>query len=136
MNQKEIKCPKCGSNQITANKKGNSIGKAVVGNLIIGPVGLLAGGIGSNKIIITCLACGNEFKPEDQNAKIESTRTMEMDSKAKILILKKEAGANLTFEENWLIESYETNIKSKKFGERFVIIVLLVLGIMLFWIYS
>jgi hypothetical protein len=59
---------------------------------------------------------------------------MEMDSKAKNLKLKKEAGANLTFEENWLIESYETNIKSKKFGERFVIIVLLVLGIILFWI--
>jgi len=59
----EIRCPKCNSNQLTANKKGFSGTKAVVGGLLTGGVGLLAGTIGSNKVKITCLACGNEFKP-------------------------------------------------------------------------
>ena len=58
----EIHCPKCGSTQLTANKKGFSGKKAVVGGLLAGGIGLLAGTIGSNKIIITCLACGNEFR--------------------------------------------------------------------------
>jgi len=59
----EVRCPKCGSNQLTANKKGFSGKKAVVGGLLTGGVGLLAGTLGSNKVKITCLACGKEFKP-------------------------------------------------------------------------
>ncbi|MBK9505833.1 MAG: hypothetical protein WBP31_06465 [Chitinophagales bacterium] len=59
----EVLCPKCGSDQITANKKGFSGKKAVVGGLLTGGVGLLAGTIGSNKVKITCLGCGHEFKP-------------------------------------------------------------------------
>jgi predicted RNA-binding Zn-ribbon protein involved in translation (DUF1610 family) len=59
----EIRCPKCGSNQIAANKKGFSGGKALVGGILTGGVGLLAGTIGSKKLIITCLSCGKEFKP-------------------------------------------------------------------------
>ncbi|MBE2229953.1 MAG: hypothetical protein IAE96_04830 [Chitinophagaceae bacterium] len=58
-----IKCPKCGSTQITANKKGFSGKKAVAGAILTGGVGLLAGTIGSNKVKITCLGCGNEFRP-------------------------------------------------------------------------
>lgn len=58
-----IGCPKCGSNQLSANKKGFSGKKAVTGALLTGGIGLLAGTIGSNKIKITCLACGNEFQP-------------------------------------------------------------------------
>lgn len=59
----EIRCPKCSSNQITANKKGFSGTKAVGGALLTGGIGLLAGTIGSNKVVITCLACGHKFKP-------------------------------------------------------------------------
>ena len=69
----EIKCPKCGSTQLTANKKGFSGKKAVGGALLTGGIGLLAGTIGSNKIKITCLACGHQFKPGEglqQNQKI------------------------------------------------------------------
>jgi predicted nucleic-acid-binding Zn-ribbon protein len=58
-----IKCPKCSSTQLTANKKGFSGAKAVGGALLTGGIGLLAGTIGSNKVVITCLACGNTFKP-------------------------------------------------------------------------
>lgn len=57
-----IHCPKCGSTQITANKKGFGLGKAAVGGLLLGPVGLLGGLIGGSKINITCLKCGNVFK--------------------------------------------------------------------------
>ena len=56
-------CPKCGSTSITANKKGVGIGKAAVGAIVAGPIGLLAGGIGKNKITCTCLNCGHKFKP-------------------------------------------------------------------------
>lgn len=52
----EVKCPKCGSNQISANKRGYSF---------------WTGFIGSGKIIITCLNCGNTFKPGDQLSKDE-----------------------------------------------------------------
>jgi transcription elongation factor Elf1 len=61
-----IKCPKCGSEQITANKKGFSGKKALVGGFLTGGVGLLAGTLGSNKVVITCLNCGNNFSPGDK----------------------------------------------------------------------
>ena len=61
-NQTEVRCTKCYSNQLTANKKGFSGAKAVGGALLTGGIGLLAGTIGSGKVIITCLACGYKFK--------------------------------------------------------------------------
>lgn len=56
-------CPKCHSTSLTANKKGFGVGKAAAGAIIAGPYGLLAGGIGSRKVTITCLNCGHKFKP-------------------------------------------------------------------------
>jgi len=62
----DVRCPKCGSNQYSANKKGFNLGKAVVGELIAGPIGaVIAGTKGSNEIIITCLSCGNQYSPGD-----------------------------------------------------------------------
>jgi predicted RNA-binding Zn-ribbon protein involved in translation (DUF1610 family) len=58
----KVTCPKCGSDQINANKKGFSGGKAVAGAVLTGGIGLLAGTIGSSKVVCTCLACGNQFK--------------------------------------------------------------------------
>jgi|GEM_PF-883563 hypothetical protein len=58
----EIKCPRCKSTQITAHKKGFSGLKAVGGAVLTGGIGILAGTIGSNKILLTCLSCGNKFK--------------------------------------------------------------------------
>lgn len=63
MEQTEIGCPKCGSKQITANKKGFGIGKAAIGAVALGPIGLLGGLIKSGKVKITCLNCGFEWKP-------------------------------------------------------------------------
>lgn len=59
----EIKCPKCGSTQITANKKGFSGGKAVAGAILTGGIGLLGGFLGSSKVKITCLNCGHSWSP-------------------------------------------------------------------------
>jgi rubredoxin len=58
-----IKCPKCKSTQVTAGKKGFSGKQAVAGAILTGGIGILAGTIGSNKVRITCLNCGHEFKP-------------------------------------------------------------------------
>ncbi len=55
-------CPKCHSTSLSANKKGFGVGKAIVGGLLAGPIGLLAGIFRSNKVRITCLNCGNQFE--------------------------------------------------------------------------
>lgn len=71
----KIKCPKCSSTQLTTDKKGFSGKKAVAGAVLTGGIGILAGTIGSNDVIITCLKCGNHFKPgEDLDAKIKKDR--------------------------------------------------------------
>lgn len=56
-----IRCPKCGSSNLTANNKGFGVGKAVIGGAILGPVGLLGGFVGSSKVKVTCLQCGNQW---------------------------------------------------------------------------
>ena len=57
-------CPKCGSTSLSANKKGFSVGKAAAGMFVTSQLaGAVAGGIGANKIRVTCLHCGYQFKP-------------------------------------------------------------------------
>lgn len=58
----ELKCPKCGSTNLTAHTKGFGLGKAAVGGVLLGPVGLLGGVIGSKKPVFICLKCGNQFQ--------------------------------------------------------------------------
>lgn len=54
-------CPKCGSTSITVMKKGFGVGKSLIGGAVAGPVGLLAGGIGANKVQRVCINCGHKF---------------------------------------------------------------------------
>ena len=61
--QPKISCPKCGSDQFHAGRKGFSGKKAVAGAVLTGGIGLLAGTIGSNKILLSCLNCGNKWRP-------------------------------------------------------------------------
>lgn len=68
-----VKCPKCDSIQITAQKKGFGFRKALAGIFVAGPLGLVAGAIGKNKIEITCLNCGNKWKPTPNDSTIEIT---------------------------------------------------------------
>jgi len=57
-----ISCRRCGSTQLTANKKGFALGKAAAGGILFGPVGLLGGLIGGKKVQITCLKCCHTWK--------------------------------------------------------------------------
>lgn len=57
-----VKCLNCGSTQLTAYKKGFGLVNAGAGAILFGPVGLLAGFIGSGQIKITCLKCGNSWE--------------------------------------------------------------------------
>ena len=68
----EIKCPFCNSTQISASKKGFSVGKAAVGALAFGGWGLLAGGIGKDKVVVTCLNCGKSWEAGSHKAEPES----------------------------------------------------------------
>ena len=55
-------CPKCKSPHITGIKKGFGIGKALVGGVLTGGVGLLAGFLGSRKVLVTCMQCGHSWE--------------------------------------------------------------------------
>jgi|GEM_PF-26080 len=52
-----MSCPRCHSTQVTAGKKGFGIGKAIVGGVVLGPVGILAGFIGRKNVEFACLSC-------------------------------------------------------------------------------
>lgn len=58
-----VDCPKCGSTQIMATKKGFGVGKAAVGAVLLGPIGLAGGMMGSNQIMLSCMKCGHQWKP-------------------------------------------------------------------------
>lgn len=58
-----LRCPKCFSTQLSANKTGFGLKGAAVGGVLLGGVGLLAGLIGTGKIKITCLRCAHVFQP-------------------------------------------------------------------------
>lgn len=78
----EVKCPKCSSTQITAQKKGFSGTKAVGGAILTGGIGLLAGMHGSGDIIVYCLACGYSWNPKklmEENGKREKMDKMRED---------------------------------------------------------
>lgn len=53
----EIECPRCKSSYVTSGKKGFGIGKAAIGGLVLGPVGILGGFLGSKKIEFRCNSC-------------------------------------------------------------------------------
>ncbi len=54
------KCPMCGEKErwivVDKTKKGFSVGKAAVGTVLLGPIGLVGGALGKKK---RCYCCGN-----------------------------------------------------------------------------
>lgn len=56
-------CPKCGSTFLQIDKQGFGYGKAAIGGLLLGTLGLLAGGIGSKKVALKCGNCGKSWTP-------------------------------------------------------------------------
>lgn len=61
-----LTCPHCGSKNITLSQKGFSPGKALVGTIIAGPIGLLSGFIGRKKPEFLCLSCGKKWHPDSE----------------------------------------------------------------------
>lgn len=59
----DIVCPRCYSSNVRTGKKGFGLGKAAIGGLILGPVGLLGGFIGQNQLKFTCNSCGSSWSP-------------------------------------------------------------------------
>lgn len=60
------RCPMCKERRswkkIDTQRKGFSVGKAVVGRVIAGPIGLVGGALGKKKVFYACGNCG--FKHE------------------------------------------------------------------------
>ena len=56
------KCPMCGETlmwkKIDTQKKGFNVGKAAVGGILLGPIGLLGGALGKKKELYACGKCG------------------------------------------------------------------------------
>ena len=62
---REILCPSCGSSSIASKgQKGFGLGRAAVGGLLLGPVGLLGGMVGHKKSEMECRDCGRTFYDE------------------------------------------------------------------------
>lgn len=60
--QGQMTCPKCGSTQLHAGKKPLSLKRAVVGTVLLNPVGGVIGAVTSKKLVITCMNCGHHWK--------------------------------------------------------------------------
>lgn len=59
--RKPSECPKCKAvayHPVMQQKKGFSVGKAVTGSVLLGPVGLLGGALGKKKTMYQCQNCG------------------------------------------------------------------------------
>lgn len=66
MEEPIIRCPHCGSQQLSVGEKGFSTSKAVVGALLTNMAGgVLFGLLGSGKAEVTCLNCGKKMKVSD-----------------------------------------------------------------------
>lgn len=60
MGRAPAKCPMCNSywGKVDSTHKGFSVGKAAVGGLLLGPVGLVGGALGKKKSTYYCRKCG------------------------------------------------------------------------------
>ena len=64
---RSIVCPKCGSEEIAVQgRKGFNTGKALVGAILVGPLGVAAGGLGHQNILLTCSNCGYNWQATPQ----------------------------------------------------------------------
>ncbi len=56
-----LRCPNCGSTNVYVHKRGYYAGRGCCGALACGPLGLLLGQVGAQKIMKTCLNCNKSW---------------------------------------------------------------------------
>lgn len=61
MHEDVVRCPHCGSAQLSVGKRGFKAGRAIGWGLLTGGIGLVTGAIGANKTKVTCLKCGHSW---------------------------------------------------------------------------
>ena len=63
-------CPMCGEIakwiRIDEQNKGFSVGKAAIGGLLLGPIGLIGGALGKKKVMYRCGNCGFEHEYDNK----------------------------------------------------------------------
>lgn len=57
-----VRCPKCGSTSIITTNKKLSIKRAVVGTMLLNPIGGAVGAVTSKKMYNICQKCGHKWK--------------------------------------------------------------------------
>ena len=64
------KCPMCDEShkwiKVDQTNKGFSVGKAAVGGLLFGPIGLVGGALGKKKVTYACGNCGFQHEYDKQ----------------------------------------------------------------------
>jgi len=70
-----IKCPSCSSLSFVVEQQGYSIGKAAIGWLLLGGLGLLGGLIGRKNFELVCMACGKRWVPDSSEFTGEPKKT-------------------------------------------------------------
>jgi translation initiation factor IF-1 len=71
---RSIVCPHCGSDDLAVHgRKGFSTGKALVGAILVGPLGVAAGGLGHQNIRLTCSKCGYGWEDTQSNLNAQVT---------------------------------------------------------------
>ncbi len=112
-NSLEIICPMCKSASLSANKENFSQTRAAIGAAAFGAQGMLYGLGGSNNVVITCLACGYNFKPGEG--------ATETDFEAKNKIAKQK------------VEQVERRKQNRKLV---VFLMLMAIAIFIIWLYN
>lgn len=57
-----VRCPKCGSTSIVTTNKKLSVKRAVVGTMLLNPIGGAVGAVTSKKMYNVCQNCGHRWK--------------------------------------------------------------------------
>lgn len=63
--EKHVYCPYCLGEKLMYGEAGFSGGKALVGSVLAGPIGVLAGTLGKNDLQISCMECGSRFEVKE-----------------------------------------------------------------------
>jgi len=65
----EVRCPKCGCDQVHASRQGYDVASGVAGGLMFGILGAAAGAADKDKVWITCLNCRSQWRPGEKTTK-------------------------------------------------------------------